>query len=42
VEAKKAVSEPTTVIKINTSVLYSNNGEHRITKNTPAVTIVAA
>ena len=40
--AKKAVIPPTYVIIVKTSGANSNNGEKRITKNTPAVIMVAA
>jgi hypothetical protein len=36
------VQPPKIVHKINTFIENSNNGEHLITKNIPAVTIVAA
>jgi hypothetical protein len=40
--AKKAVKVPSIVITVNAVGAYSNNGEHRINKKTPAVTNVAA
>ena len=40
--AKKAVKVPIIVITVKATGAYSNNGEHRINKKTPAVTIVAA
>ena len=41
-EAKKAVKEPIIISKLSVKEENSNNGEKRIIKNTPAVTIVAA
>ena len=40
--AKKAVKDPTKVIKIKTEGVYSKRGEHLIIRKIPAVTIVAA
>lgn len=40
--AKKAVRVPRIVITVNAVGAYSSKGEHRISKNTPAVTSVAA
>ena len=40
--AKIQVTTPTKVIKLNVKSANSNNGEHLATRNTPAVTIVAA
>ena len=40
--AKKAVIAPTTIITDKAVGDSSNSGEHRATKNTPAVTMVAA
>ena len=40
--AKKAVDAPIKIIKSLEISEYSNNGEHLTTRNTPAVTIVAA
>jgi hypothetical protein len=42
VAAKKAVEAPITVITAKAVSEYSIKGEHRMIKNTPAVTIVAA
>ena len=42
VAAKNAVKAPRIVITVNAVGANSNNGEHLISKNTPAVTIVAA
>ena len=42
VAAKNAVIAPTVATTVKASGAYSNNGEQRATKNTPAVTIVAA
>ena len=41
VAAKNAVAAPRTVVTIRAIGAYSNNGEQRATRNTPAVTIVA-
>ncbi len=40
--AKIDVTAPTIITKFRDTGAYSNNGEHLATKNTPAVTIVAA
>ena len=42
VAAKIAVVAPTNATKFKAYCEYSNNGEHLATKNTPAVTMVAA
>ena len=42
VAAKKAVIAPITVTTTRAVGAYSNNGEQRASKNTPAVTMVAA
>jgi hypothetical protein len=42
VAEKNAVSAPINVINVKIVGAYSNNGEHLITRKTPAVTIVAA
>jgi hypothetical protein len=42
VAAKNAVEAPTIVIKFKILEAYSNKGDERAIKNTPAVTIVAA
>ena len=42
VAAKNAVITPTITTKSSVFGAYSNKGEHRIIKKTPAVTIVAA